>query len=348
MSGTRLTNAIAADPALTTRVVLMTDFGQETDDEQSAESGVSASLSKPIHPEDLHGCLLVALDLQTADVAPIAGTARPPSVANQPQVGRLLLAEDNPINQKVAVAMLSSAGYQVHTVPDGAAAVQAVVGQHYDAILMDCQMPELSGYEATAAIRAHEGFDRHTPIIALTAGARREDRERCLAEGMDSYLSKPLSKDVLLALVAKTVKHGPTTTPPIARSLAAQFADVIDPDVFGELALLGDGEPGFLANLVNQFVRETEPRLAALRDALELDDALAAADIAHTIQGSGGQLGGRRLALACGRLELKARTGSLSGTSTDLQEVELDFQELRTALMQRINPVEHLPSSQHA
>src|SRR4029077_9601828 len=94
--------------------------------------------------------------------------------------GWLLLAEDNLINQKVAVAMLSSAGYHVDTVLNGAAAVQAVATQVYDAILMDCQMPELNGYEATAAIRAHEGAERHTPIIAMTAGARREDRERCL------------------------------------------------------------------------------------------------------------------------------------------------------------------------
>jgi CheY-like chemotaxis protein len=120
-------------------------------------------------------------------------------------VGRLLLAEDNLINQEVALAMLAGTGYRVDTVLNGAAAVDAVAGQDYDAILMDCHMPELNGYEATAAIRAHEGSARHTPIIALTAGARREDRERCLAEGMDSYLGKPVSKDALLASVARSM-----------------------------------------------------------------------------------------------------------------------------------------------
>jgi len=96
----------------------------------------------------------------------------------------------------------------VDAVLNGAAAVQAVAAQSYDAILMDCQMPELNGYEATAAIRAYEGRERHTPIIAMTAGARREDRDRCLAEGMDSYLAKPVSKDALLAMVARSVKRG--------------------------------------------------------------------------------------------------------------------------------------------
>jgi len=118
---------------------------------------------------------------------------------------RLLLAEDNPINQKVALAMLAGAGFVVDSVHNGVAAVEAVASRNYKAILMDCQMPEMNGYEATAAIRAHEGADRHTPIIAMTAGARREDRERCLAEGMDAYLAKPVSKDALIAIVTRAV-----------------------------------------------------------------------------------------------------------------------------------------------
>ena len=121
------------------------------------------------------------------------------------EAGRLLLAEDNLINQKVAVAMLTSAGYLVDTVVNGAAAVEAVAAGSYDAVLMDCQMPEMNGYEATAAIRASEGAARHTPIIAMTAGARREDRRRCLASGMDGYLAKPVSKDALLAMVRHSI-----------------------------------------------------------------------------------------------------------------------------------------------
>jgi PAS domain S-box-containing protein len=114
---------------------------------------------------------------------------------------RVLLAEDNLINRKVAVAMLSTAGFRVDTVVTGTEAVAASRSGHYDAILMDCQMPEMNGYEATAAIRAREGAGRHTPIIALTASARPEDRERCLAAGMDFYLSKPISKDTMTEML---------------------------------------------------------------------------------------------------------------------------------------------------
>jgi CheY-like chemotaxis protein len=132
-------------------------------------------------------------------------TAARPVQVGEGRLGRLLLAEDNAINQKVAVAILSNAGYTVDTVVNGEAAVTAVLSQPYDAILMDCQMPVMNGYEATAAIRAQGGSAGLTPIIAMTAGARREDQVRCLAEGMDSYLSKPVSKDALLALVSRSV-----------------------------------------------------------------------------------------------------------------------------------------------
>jgi two-component system, sensor histidine kinase and response regulator len=206
MGGLELNAAIVVDPDLTARVVLMTDLGHELDVGDPAESGISASLSKPVHREDLRTCLRVALGLHVADAGPTAVTSPDRSSSDAPEPGRLLLADDDVINVKVGVAMLSSAGYHVDTVSNGAEAVEAFAARTYDAVLMDCQMPELDGYEATAAIRAQEGPDRHTPIIAMTAGARREDRERCLAEGMDDYLSKPVSKDALLALVARSLK----------------------------------------------------------------------------------------------------------------------------------------------
>ena len=143
------------------------------------------------------------------DTGLAAADPPPPSVNQRAGSGRLLVAEDNVINQKVVVAMLSSGGYTVDTVFNGAEAVKALASTPYDAVLMDCQMPEMDGYEATAAIRALEDSGLFTPIIGVTAGAREEDRRRCLDTGMDAYLSKPLDKDALLALVARSVKNGP-------------------------------------------------------------------------------------------------------------------------------------------
>jgi PAS domain S-box-containing protein len=344
MDGLALKDAIDEDPALSPRIVMVTGLRLERGLVTAAESGIAASLSKPVHREDLRACLRIAVG-QVADVAPDDVTADPPSSSDGSVGGWLLLAEDNPINQKVAVAMLSSAGYRVDTVLNGAAAVQAAAAQPYDAILMDCQMPELNGYEATTAIREREereGRERHTPIIALTAGARREDRERCLAEGMDSYLAKPVSKDALLALVARLVRHVPVVpapSPPAGPD--PEVAHTIDPAVFGELRILDDATGGdLLVELVERFVHETEPLLVELREALEVGDALAVGRIAHSIKGSGVQLGGRRLALSCGRLERKAAAGSLAEGQDDLLEVEIDYKELRSSLTEQLTLVE--------
>jgi len=154
---------------------------------------------------------------------------------------RLLLAEDNLINQKVAVAMLSSAGYQVDTVVNGVEALQKVAAGGYDAVLMDCQMPEMNGYDATKAIRALNSPVRFIPVIGVTARAREEDRMQCLAAGMDAYIAKPLAKDALTALVASTIEKeagnqgegaGPAANPNGESSVAAAPAAE---DVFGEL-----------------------------------------------------------------------------------------------------------------
>ncbi|MGI8425832.1 MAG: response regulator [Actinomycetota bacterium] len=206
MDGLELMDAIRDDPALTSYLVLMTNLGQDRDLGAAAETGVCAIVFKPIHPDRLQAGLRMALGLQGPEVDAHQPTALSSSLPGQAQGGWLLLAEDNLINQKVAVAILSGAGYRVDTALNGLLAVQAAAANDYDAILMDCQMPELNGYEATAAIRAQEGPGRHTSIIALTAGARPEDRDRCLAEGMDSYLAKPVKKDALLALVARSLK----------------------------------------------------------------------------------------------------------------------------------------------
>jgi PAS domain S-box-containing protein len=291
----------------------------------SAESGVRATATKPVHPadRDQSGAL----------------------------TGRVLLAEDNLINQKVAVAMLSGAGYLVDTVLDGAAAVLAAAARPYDVILMDCQMPDLNGYQATAAIRAQEGADRHTPIVALTAGARHEDRERCLAEGMDGYLAKPISKDALLALVAGAMNGRAASIGSESRvgpTSAAEFA--IDHADFDELRLLAEAtEHDFVTDLIDQFVEGTDLLFRDLREASSIGDASAVGHIAHSIKGSGAQLGGRRLALSCDRLEDTATTGGLSHSPDDLAEVERDYAELRDALTeQRLSLDRQLPGGPRA
>jgi CheY-like chemotaxis protein len=210
LQGVNLKSAIRVDPALTTRLVLMTE---EKDLDDLAELGDGVCLSKPIHRDQLLTCLRDALELpQPADAAGAPGSPGSPEEGHS---GRLLLAEDNVINQMVAVTILTRAGYQVDTARNGVQAVRAAASVQYDAILMDCQMPQMNGYQATRSIRQQEGAGRHTPIIALTAGARGEDRDHCLEVGMDEYLSKPLHKAPLLKMLQQWVGTGQDTDPVI-------------------------------------------------------------------------------------------------------------------------------------
>ncbi|HYP22774.1 MAG TPA: response regulator, partial [Actinomycetota bacterium] len=262
----------------------------------------------------------------------------------------------NLINQKVAVAMLSGARYLVDTVLNGAAAVKAVADTRYDVILMDCQMPELNGYEATAAIRAQDGTDRHTPIIAMTAGARDEDRARCFAEGMDGYLTKPVDKAALLALVARSLPEatrtdvspdaGVTATAAITldpSTAGAPSADeafdppeappVLDAEVVGRLVSLGDGtDEDFMGQLTLLFTAEADIRVAELRGALAAGDEDLLARVAHNLRGASANLGALGLARLCGVLEA---TGLAEGEST-VESIALEVERVRSALEARI------------
>jgi two-component system sensor histidine kinase/response regulator len=295
-------------------------------------------VSKPIRQKGLQAYLRIVLRSKATINRVSEGMIRDrlpgPPLAGKGEKGRVLLAEDNLINQKVAVAMLLSAGYRVDVVPSGVEAVAAVAAERYDVILMDCQMPELDGYEATAAIRALRSSGRLTPIIAITAGARQEDRDRCLAEGMDSYLSKPVAKDALLALVARFVKSASAVAalPPSADDESV-YEVTLDPAIIDELRNLGTGvELEFLTEIVALFIQDTEPLLTQLGAALDVGDSLTVGRIAHSIRGSGSQVGGRRLASSCGRLMERAVAGSLSDGRVDLLEVELDFRNLCRSL----------------
>jgi CheY-like chemotaxis protein len=334
MDGLALKCAIGEDLALATRVVLMTSFGEDRDVRPAAESGIVASVSKPVHLAELRTAVRVALGFQVAEGVPVEATSLVAAVPGEHRVGRLLLAEDNVINQKVAVAMLSSVGYQVDTVLNGAEAVDAAAARPYDAILMDCQMPEMNGYEATAAIRKQEGPDQHVPIIAMTAGARRQDRERCLAEGMDSYLAKPVSKDALLALVARSMTLAPVRTrkpdppPTIEPALDAQVTEQLEQ--LGEAA----GED-LMGQLTILFLTDSEIHLAELRAGVAEHDGSAIYRAAHTLTGASANIGAIVLSRLCSTLARNGTADDLTASETLVEAVAAELQRVRTTLESR-------------
>lgn len=197
MDGLQLARTIKAHPTLTgVCLVLVTPFGQRGEGEAARAAGIQGYLTKPVRQAQLHDCLRAVLGLRETGAGQLI-TRHTLVEAKAQRRGRILLAEDNPVNQRVALGLLKKLGYRADVVSNGREAVEVLVRQSYDLILMDCQMPELDGFAATVEIRQREGDQRHTLIMAMTANAMQGDRERCLAAGMDDYMSKPITLDVL-------------------------------------------------------------------------------------------------------------------------------------------------------
>jgi len=196
MDGFMLAERIREHPDLTGATVMMLSSACQTVDKSRCEElGLAAYLTKPVKQTDLYRAILAALG--TPEARPKAAPALLPRAVRSL---RVLLAEDNPVNQKLAVRLLEKQGHTIAVAADGKAAVEMVEHQPFDVVLMDVQMPEMDGFEATAAIREHEkASGHHIPIIAMTAHALKGDRERCLAAGMDGYISKPFKVEELLA-----------------------------------------------------------------------------------------------------------------------------------------------------
>jgi signal transduction histidine kinase/CheY-like chemotaxis protein len=202
MDGLELARRISAMPSLGRTALVLLTSGPEVTLDQAGRCGIAATMTKPVLLSRLHNTLETVVATRPTPPTRSAGPARttPPGVSiappqppsATPSRGVVLVVEDGEINQLVAAGILEHLGYQVELADDGFAALEAVERTTYDAILMDVQMPGMDGYQATSEIRHREGQHRHTPIIAMTASATAQDRERCLAAGMDDYLSKPI------------------------------------------------------------------------------------------------------------------------------------------------------------
>jgi two-component system sensor histidine kinase/response regulator len=213
---------------------------------------------------------------------------------------------------------------------NGRLAVDARMHGTYAAVLMDCQMPEMDGYEATAAIRAWEGGARHTPIIAMTANAMREDRERCLAAGMDDYLAKPVRSRDLAATLTRWIAARESVPPDAPADEAATAIDVRTLASLRELQR--DEGPDIVRELAALFVADAREHIAALRDAAAQRDAPTIAREAHALKGSAAILGAQQIVAICEALEGTARAHELAGVGGALDQLDAAFARARAAL----------------
>jgi CheY-like chemotaxis protein len=202
VDGIELARLIKADPSIAaTPIVMLTSMGQRDDAVEAHASCVSAYLTKPVKQSQLFDCLKTALNpipdgLSLPTLTPVTKPEMKPM-----KNGLMLLAEDNIVNQKVATRQLRKLGYRCDAVANGSGAIEALGRIPYDLVLMDCQMPEMDGYEATRAIRRIQGSLKHTPIVAMTAHALEGDREKCLEAGMVDYITKPIKLEELVRVL---------------------------------------------------------------------------------------------------------------------------------------------------
>src|SRR5581483_5292052 len=304
VGGFTLAQEIRADPVLRPiKLVMLTSAGRLGEAEELRAVGIDAFVVKPVR----HGQLQQILS-RVLTPLPASHGSRPPF--KQAPVLRALVVEDNVINQKVAQRHLEKLGHRADVAANGARALEMLALQQYDVIVMDCQMPVLDGYETTRRIRAGNvpNLDRHVPVIALTAYAMESDRQKCLAAGMDGFISKPIHFEELKAVLEQV-----RTRLAQAGSRAETAALPADPLVldlaqFDHLkSLQDDNDPQFLTDLTDLFLAETPKRFKGLTAALAAGDTRTATQLAHTIQGACANFGGRALQDLCAEIEKNIR-----------------------------------------
>jgi CheY-like chemotaxis protein/HPt (histidine-containing phosphotransfer) domain-containing protein len=249
-------------------------------------------------------------------------TVEPVRKAGGKRLGRILIADDNITNQRVALAILKKLGYQADAVANGREALSSLRSAAYDLVLLDCQMPEMNGYEAAAAIRDPQSGIAKIPILALTAHAMSGEREKSLAVGMDDYIAKPVQPSALAALLEKWLPPLPPESPPIV-------TPVFDEPAFLE-RVMGDRE--LAGAIVAAFLDDMPQQIAELQSSLAAGDNAAASRRLHRICGAAATVGGVALQNAALAMEETGRAGDLRSMAAQFGQLQQHFQAAREAM----------------
>ena len=356
--GFELARAVAeSDHLKRTQVIVLAPVTQRQAADGARAGGVTEVLLKPVRLLALHDALRTALGFEPRTARRSALLKGLGAADNRPlRRARVLLVEDNPVNQKVATQMIERLGHLVDVAGNGLEGVAAARKLPYDIILMDCQMPEMDGYEATAEIRRLEGEARHTPIVAMTANALQGDRERCLASGMDDYVSKPIRSAEMQATLARWVgwaepaaarEAAPATPPPAmtaeAALAAAQAVDARIPDADSPegidatilddiMAVSPSAGVALVRELIDLFFGEVPARVEHMRSGIATGDASPVMRAAHAMKGGASNLGALRLSALCAEMERLGREGGLGSAAPLIGEIEVEIERVRAAL----------------
>jgi CheY-like chemotaxis protein len=314
MDGVELARAISADDNLRATSLIMLTSTPQLDRAELTAAGVRQWLMKPVRSSEFYDRLMLLVAGSTP-AAQVRVTSQPDPTS--PSRGLILVVEDNEVNQLVAREMVTKLGYRVRVVSDGAQAVAAVEATSYDAILMDCHMPVMDGFDATDAIRGMVGAASRVPIIAMTAGAQDEDRRHCLDAGMDDFLSKPVDMTALKDTLEQWVYEGAN---PLSQTVLQPDPEepALDPARLDQLRNLGPtGGQGLIPETAHAFRREADAGLTALNFAIEHSDNDALKRAAHKLKGGAANIGAAPVAALCAQLE-NLVTSDVSGLGRQL------------------------------
>jgi PAS domain S-box-containing protein len=343
MDGLELAERIKRDPSNAgLRLVLMTSIGRRGQAALSERAGIAGYLNKPVRQSQLYDCLRTVMgpacrpSSGSADQPAKIVTAHSLKEARNLLRPRVLLAEDNQTNQMAAVRMLEMLGYQVDVAVNGREAVEACRHVEYGIVLMDNQMPQMDGLSATREVRKFELAHGRAPvpIIALTADAMQGDREKCMAAGMDDYLSKPFKVAQLGQMLKRWGHLSAAVGPEQDAATPVHQQSAIDSSVFDDLRALESGSAAdeFVNRLIDQYLVDATTRIAALKGAVEGGDAPALRLATHSLKGTSSTVGANRLAAMCEQLETLVRHSAFEGTPALLAKLEDEFTRVRHAL----------------
>ncbi len=333
MGGLEMARLIRADARADGLRLILLNSQDSVDNTAEAGRCFAAIVPKPLRRSQVFSSLSRAMTggpgAAGSGVAMDAHAPKTPPPAPRPAGPRVLVVEDNPVNREVAVGMLEALGCRIDVADNGWRAIEALNARVYDAVLMDCQMPVMDGLSATAEIPRREAGagQGRVPIIALTANAMEGDRERCLAAGMDDFLSKPFTQQQLATLLQRWLSLR-TLREPERRE--AQRLPLIDVGVLRNIAALP--RPGLLDSLIDLYLQHSPLLLAAVESAAAAMHANALTEAVHTLKSSTANLGGMRLAQAARECEALVREGGVAQAGPLVLRIRREYQEFCAAL----------------
>jgi PAS domain S-box-containing protein len=351
--GEDLGRRIKEDPKLSdVHLIMMTSIGKRGDALKFQEIGFAAYLTKPIKQSQLYDCLVTVISGGKAKDGSGPGRiiTRHSLAEETKRRVRILLAEDNPTNQQVALGILSKLGYNCDTVANGAEAVEALESIPYDLVLMDVQMPEMDGLEATRAIRNPNSrvMNPKIPIIAMTAHAMKSDREKCLASGMTDYVAKPVQPSELAAALERNIKavmveerQAKEESEAAKAAKSAKPAQVVDAPraIFDRSQILDrlEGDTALMHEILKVFVSDCPEYLQALRQGAQSGDVDSIARNAHSLKGAAGNVGASTVHDLAFQVELAAKEEALARIQSLVAQLDSECELLHAALAQEMS-----------